>query len=940
LFITICEAVQHAHQKGIIHRDIKPSNILVTMHDDKPVPKVIDFGVAKATNQRLVEQTLFTNFAQMIGTPAYMSPEQAQLSGLDVDTRSDVYSLGVLLYELLTGSTPFDQRRLREAGYDELSRIIREEEPPRPSVRVTAFDAASQSTMAENRTMDWRKFTQALRGDLDWIVMKALEKDRTRRYESVGALMADVQRHLDHEPVTARPPSAAYRLRKFARRRRRLFASLALAAGFLAVSLVGLAGGYVLISRERTEALKQRDLSQQNEAKVLDREATIRKYLYAADIQLAATAYAMGDGELAREKLLGHVPAAAGADNRGFEWYHLWNLCADEPRVDHGHHRAVYSLAFSRNGGRLVSTSADRTVVLWNGAGGTPQTTLRDFSDDVNWASFSNDGNLLATAEESKMVRIWDLSTGRETARLVGFAEPVATVFFTADQQAVVATELNWETHRATLSVWDLATQQQRKTIEGYHALAVDDNAGLLAATRAEGELSLWSLPELELRTSWPGGHHDQVLCAEFRTDGKFLATGCRSGEVALWDLADQSGRRLTADRSKSIRDLAFSPDGRLLVAVGDDGAARIWDTRGGALQKVLPGTRGRLWSVDVSPDGAVLAIGCADGSIEMRGLSGLRVSPLPLYESPQPFRGATLDSAGGRLAVIDTDDRFVSVLNSKNGHLLRRLAEPNGEPITALAFSADDRSLWTGNVHGTISQLDSVTGEPRNFIASQSSGISSLTVSPTGRYLATNGFWPDRTSHVWDTQSHRAVLTLTHSEDERDRRLNLVRGFLSDSVVVISRHTAVALWDLKTDQELPRHFPHENLVTAWAASPDRKCLAVGTDESIIHLWDIAGGRKIGTLNEHQHGVDAIAFSPDGRTLATAGDGGELKLWSVPTMERLYDLSGHTGKILALAFTPDGRRLFSAGNTIPGDFDTGKTMILMWDGSVTNSESQ
>jgi serine/threonine protein kinase/tetratricopeptide (TPR) repeat protein len=234
LFITICEAVQHAHQKGIIHRDLKPSNVLVTMHDDKAVPKVIDFGVAKATNQRLVEQTLFTNFAQMIGTPTYMSPEQAQMSGLDVDTRSDVYSLGVLLYELLTGSTPFDKKRMREVGYDEMRRIIRDEEPPRPSLRVTSLDAASQSTIALNRAMDHRQYSQALRGDLDWIVMKALDKDRGRRYESMGAMIADVQRHLADEPVAACPPSAAYRLRKFARRNR----TAAITTTIVALSLI------------------------------------------------------------------------------------------------------------------------------------------------------------------------------------------------------------------------------------------------------------------------------------------------------------------------------------------------------------------------------------------------------------------------------------------------------------------------------------------------------------------------------------------------------------------------------------------------------------------------------------------------------------------------------------------------------------------------------
>src|SRR3954447_8947792 len=216
LFIEVCQAVQHAHQKGIIHRDIKPNNVLVAEYDNRAVPKVIDFGVAKAMAQKLTERTMFTEFGQVLGTMEYMSPEQSKFNQLDIDTRSDIYSLGVLLYELLAGSTPFEGKRLHEAAFDEMLRIIREEEPPKPSTRLTASDTLA--SIAANRQIEPARLSKDVRGELDWIVMKALEKDRNPRYETASGFPADTEPHLPDEPVQAGPPSAQYRLRKFSRR--------------------------------------------------------------------------------------------------------------------------------------------------------------------------------------------------------------------------------------------------------------------------------------------------------------------------------------------------------------------------------------------------------------------------------------------------------------------------------------------------------------------------------------------------------------------------------------------------------------------------------------------------------------------------------------------------------------------------------------------------
>ena len=287
LMVPVCQAVQHAHQKGIIHRDIKPHNVLVTLHDGKPVPKVIDFGIAKATGPALTDKTIYTEFRQLIGTPAYMSPEQAEMSGLDIDTRSDIYSLGVLAYELLTGRPPFEAARLVKAGLNEIQRIIREEDPPRPSLRLSTMGEAL-TTIAGSRSTEPARLSKLVAGELDWIVMRAMEKDRQRRYETVSDLAADLKRHLTGEPVIAAPPTFAYRSATFVRRHRR---SLTIATVVVTTLLVGIVStAYMAIEARHQAKLARR-----------------------------SNADAIAAGEVARQQASEAVAARAQADLRATE---------------------------------------------------------------------------------------------------------------------------------------------------------------------------------------------------------------------------------------------------------------------------------------------------------------------------------------------------------------------------------------------------------------------------------------------------------------------------------------------------------------------------------------------------------------------------------------------------------------------------------------------
>src|SRR5215468_982446 len=295
LFTQVCNAVQHAHQKGIIHRDLKPSNIMITMHDGVPVPKVIDFGIAKATEQRLTDKTLFTSYAQLMGTPAYMSPEQMEMSELGLDTRSDIYSLGVLLYELLTGRTPFDTTDLLKAGLDELRRTVREQEPLSPSAKLKTLNNEELTKTARRRHVEPPRLMSQLRGDLDWIVLKCLEKDRTRRYATANGLAMDVQRYLKEEAVFACPPSRIYQFQKLVRRNRVVFASIAAVSVAL---IAGLGTSTWLFFLERA-ARREAERGRANEA-LLRQQADARAAIGQAAGLLAEKQFGAADQLLAR----------------------------------------------------------------------------------------------------------------------------------------------------------------------------------------------------------------------------------------------------------------------------------------------------------------------------------------------------------------------------------------------------------------------------------------------------------------------------------------------------------------------------------------------------------------------------------------------------------------------------------------------------------------
>jgi serine/threonine protein kinase len=470
LFVEVCQAVQHAHQKGIIHRDLKPSNLLVTVNDGVPVPKVIDFGIAKATGQRLTDKTLFTKFQQLLGTPAYMSPEQAELTSVDIDTRSDIYSLGVLLYELLTGRTPFDTRELLRAGMGEMLRTIREQEPLRPSARLSTLAAVDQTTVAHQRQTDGPRLVNLIRGDLDWIVMKCLEKDRARRYETANGLAADVHCYLTHEPVLARPPGTLYRFQKTVRRHKLAFA----AAGAVLVSLVlGLAAATVMFFKEQMalggeKAARAQVVQQKSEVEIKKAELERKNAEFRAMLAEAARS----DRLVAEEKL------RAGQEQAAFA--HLARACEYDPSSTLAAEKAIAALGvwnhrlpdvilaglegrmlsaeFSSEGSRIV-TADEKTARVWDAATGKTLATLAH-ATNVHGAEFSPDGTRIVTASYyGKTAQVWD-AAGKTVVTLSGHEGIVYSAQFSPDGTRIVTASED-----KTARVWDAATGKTLVTL-------------------------------------------------------------------------------------------------------------------------------------------------------------------------------------------------------------------------------------------------------------------------------------------------------------------------------------------------------------------------------------------------------------------------------------------------------------------------------------------
>jgi len=613
LFTQICSAVQHAHQKGIIHRDLKPGNVLVTEHDGQPVPKVIDFGLAKslgATN-RLTEQTLYTAYGTVVGTPYYMAPEQVGINALDVDTRTDIFALGVMLYELLTGTTPLERQRFQRAAWDEIRRLIREEEPPRPSQRLSHSE--SLASLAASRSTEPLKLSRLIRGDLDWIVMKALEKDRNRRYDTANALAADVQRFLSAEPVLAVPPSAGYRLRKFVRRHKWPVTAGAVVLVGLLIGVIGLWAGLVRVDAERQRALiaegQARTERQQAEAERKRAELT------AADLQVELDLQAVEDdtriGLLRLARTLPTIPPEALTLR---EFVTTAILAAGQlyapltPPLTHDGHSIVHH-EFSPDGRLIVTLGEDRQARLWESATSRRIAILQQGDERLVNCAFTLDGKTVVTDSEDGVLRFWDAANGQFRA-----ASAPSTSPFSEGRLKVELAERGLS-EMLQYSVNILAC--------GTNRVLTKRDPDPPGTWPQEGPVELWDVEtgRRVAELNEPGDMHSvrfaaggqQILGETERTVQKDGKTYYETTHVILWSADD--GRELLRtplpDADKGHYGTVYAPSPRRLIASTSSADKNwqywhVWETGGWRLLQKLRYSGGYAYDSDVRelPDG------------------------------------------------------------------------------------------------------------------------------------------------------------------------------------------------------------------------------------------------------------------------------------------------------------------------------------------------
>lgn len=852
LFAGVCDTVHFGHQQGVIHRDLKPGNILV---DDEGRSRIIDFGVARATDADMTMVSRQTDAGQLVGTLRYMSPEQCEGDAGRVDTRADVYALGVVLYELLTGELPYD---VTTPSPFDVPRIIREEEPRRIS-----------------------SLKPALKGDVEAIVLKTLEKDCDRRYQSAHSLGQDIRRYLSGEPIAARRHRKWYLLRKTLIRHR-------IAFGVATAFVLLIAASAVVLGILYRQAETQRRLAE-------SRAAELRTSAYFNTITLAQNAWESVNTPQLKE-LLGRCPA----DLRGWEWRFL-SRCSDaSSKVLAGHRGSVRALALTGDGSRIVSGGwEDRSIKVWNAVTGQVLHTLDGHEHRVGCLACSPTGDILVSGSHDRTLRTWSLATGMPIHVLSGHERVVRCVLFTPDGRLIISSD-----EGGTLRIWDANSGAPVRTLQhsgvDVPALAVSPDGRKLVSGGADGLIRVWNPADGRLLRTIEA-HDHRLMSFAFNRDGGRLYSGAWDKQVKVWETAGGTLLRTIGPHDAEINSVALDPQGTRLAVAGGT-TIRIFDTATGKTLRTLLGHEHSVNSALFSPDGRRVFSCSHDGTIR-------------IWNIAEPPAARVIGRHGSHVDAVACSPGGQWIASAGRDGMIRIFERPPRSEVTsiaaldtgvnALAFSPDGRQLAAGGADGSVAVRNVPSGRERLALAGHRGPLCRVAWSPDGDLLATGSL--DHYVKFWDTRNGRLlrgidcgvpVWCLAFSPDGR-------------RLATCGDEDLIRLWAVDSGLEVGSLSGHRGPVHAVCFSPDGKRLVSCGDDWQLLIWDANSGRTLHVLKGHQHKVLDAVFLPGGSRIVSASYDKTLMVWDTTTGQPALTLRGHEYPVKTVAATADGSTIVS-----------------------------
>jgi eukaryotic-like serine/threonine-protein kinase len=857
LVVTIAQAVHYAHQRGILHRDLKPSNILLGQNQ---APQLADFGLAKMVQ---ANNSLTQTYAVM-GTPAYMAPEQARGETAEITTATDIYGLGAILYETLTGTAPF----LGGSTFEIIQQVLAQE-PKRPT----------QLNLAVDR-------------DLETICLKCLEKEPSRRYHSAGGLAVDLGRWLRHETIMARRATPWQRIRKWGQRRP---AIAALSAGLLMALILG-AIGITWQWRQAETSAEERRLN-----------------LYAADMNLAYQAWESGNVERARDLLEANRPNAGQSDLRSFDWRYLYHLTREKEQYTlRGPSFEAWGSALAPKGRWLATGTEDGKVRLWDLEQRRITQTLAMLDADATIYSvaFSPGGQTLAAASTPYWtsggdIYLWDTTTWQVLDMLKGHQQRPFGIAFSPDGHWLVSTAA--DNPYATdvpgeIWLWDLTTRQGRAlpaldTTAGFPHFAPDGRQFVIPL--GDGSVSLWDFPAGTLSAKL-AGHRGLVLCARFSQDGNYFITGGVDGFVLLWNRAERRLQRVLGTHGGSVNAVAFSPDHRYAASVSTDHTAKLWDVQTGEGLATLKGHRGRLCSVHFTPDGRQLITGSLDGSIK-------------IWPVPKEADSSVWAREGGWFEAgvqYSPDDRWLVCSSTLTNVILWEMKEPRKRSTILaqkFAISPDSQRLVCVNNQPEIQLWDLSLTTPKLLRTLPTSHLQhrKLIFSPSGKYLL-SGTYPTPVV-LWDTATWREIRPVK----ETGSVIGNYAFSPDDQWLAISHENGdVRLWRMPNFQAGPLLSGHKEAIHIIQFSANGRWLASGSQDTRVLLWDMRHlDAPPRSLRGDAGAIWSLAFTHDSKILAVGSHEGLVKLWQIATAREITTFKAHRSLVSGLDFSSGDQRL-------------------------------